>query len=332
MISSGVPSRQPVRNAWTLEKLQHERAIALGQAIGNRTWNNYGSALNSYLNFIHMHNFPVEPSPDTLSFFVVFMSSHIKPASVDTYLSGICNQLEPYFPNVRNARKTPLVHRTLEGCKRLKGTATVRKRALSVDDISMVANTLTASSSHDDVLFVTQLLTGFYALLRLGELTFPDSKNLQDNRKVISRASLKIEENIFSFFLPGHKADKFFEGNTILLKKNSDVSDPHNALLRYITSRDRLFPYSSPLWLKHDGTVPTRTWFIRRMHQFFENDIAGQSMRAGGATALAEMGVSPSLIQATGRWASSAFQVYIRKNPVLIQALIYAHSNNVSSS
>jgi hypothetical protein len=47
-------------------------------------------------------------------------------------------------------------------------------------------------------------------------------------------------------------------------------------------------------------------------------------MRAGGATSLAEHGISPSLIQAMGRWSSDAFLVYIRKNPALIQALLYA--------
>ena len=59
------------------------------------------------------------------------------------------------------------------------------------------------------------------------------------------------------------------------------------------------------------------------MKLFFNSDVAGQSMRAGGATSLAENGVPPNLIQAIGRWASSAFQIYIRKNPVLLQALLF---------
>ena len=46
-------------------------------------------------------------------------------------------------------------------------------------------------------------------------------------------------------------------------------------------------------------------------------------MHAGGATSLAENGVPPNLIQAIGRWASSAFQIYIRKNLVLLQALLF---------
>jgi hypothetical protein len=102
MITSHVRARQPQREPWTRERLVCERAIALGQAIDVSTWKNYGSALNSYLSFVRMHNIEVEPTADTLSLYTVYMSHHIKPDSVDTYLSGICHQLEPYFPNVRD--------------------------------------------------------------------------------------------------------------------------------------------------------------------------------------------------------------------------------------
>jgi hypothetical protein len=127
MITSGVKSRQRPRQPWTRKCLLRERALALGQAIDTSTWKNYGSALNSYLTFIRIHDFPVKPTPDILSFFTVYMSHHIKPDSVDSYLSGISQQLEPYFPNVRQIRKSMLCKWTLTGCKRLRGVPTKRK-------------------------------------------------------------------------------------------------------------------------------------------------------------------------------------------------------------
>jgi hypothetical protein len=36
---------------------------------------------------------------------------------------------------------------------------------------------------------------------------------------------------------------------------------------------------------------------MSRMQHYFTRDVGGQSMRAGGATSLAEHGVPPSLIQ-----------------------------------
>ena len=85
----------------------------------------YGSTLNSYLTFVCLHNFPVEPTADTLSLYMVWMCHHIKPNSVDTYLSSIC-QLESYFPHVHQHRTGWLIHHTLEGCKCLQGMPTTR--------------------------------------------------------------------------------------------------------------------------------------------------------------------------------------------------------------
>jgi hypothetical protein len=329
MITSGIKSRQPVREPWTRERLERERAIALGQSIDTSTWNNYSSALNSYLEFVKIHNFPVDPTAETLSFFTVFMCFHIKPDSVDTYLSGICQQLEPFFPDVRKNRKSPLVKRTLEGCMRIRAIPTSRKRAITTDDLCIVISHYASSTDHDDRLFVAQLLVGFLALMRLGELTNSDTKKLRNPLKVTKRTSVLISDEFFQFFLPGHKADKFFEGNNILLSRQPHRGiDAYHQFLSYLTSRDRLFPYSSPLWLRSNGTIPTRSWFISRLHLFFANDVAGQSLRAGGATSLAEMGSPPSLIQAIGRWSSESFRIYIRKNPVLIQAMLFARRND----
>ena len=326
MIPNQIKSRQPARAAWSRERLLRERAIALGQSIDISTLKTYGSSLNSYLSFVRLHDLPVEPTPDTLSFFVVFMSHHIEPRSVKSYLSGICQQLEPYFENVRASRHTPLVERTMKGCLRLHSSAIHRKRALTLADLALVLSTLSQSRLHDDLLFQTMLLTGFFALLRLGELSFPNDKKLRNWKKVTKRSSVILSDDQYEFFLPSHKADPFFEGNHIIVKRQQyDDINPLLMFTTYLHSRDSAFPLSSPLWLTSKGTVPTRHFFISRIRTFFTADIAGQSMRAGGATSLAEHGVPPSLIQLMGRWKSEAFFIYIRKNPVLIQALLYSH-------
>jgi hypothetical protein len=275
-----------------------------------------------------MHGFSIEPTSETLSLFTVYMCHHIKPESVDSYLSGICNQLEDHFPEVRKNRASRIVSKTLAGCKRMRGTATKRKQPLSVHDLLIVVRWLQdrvvrGVATHDDFLFVSQLLTGFYALLRLGELTYPDKVALRNPRKVSQRLSVSWRETGYSYFLPGHKADAFFEGNLLIIEKLDGPTDPHKPFRDYIASRDKLFPYHPQLWLRANGTVPTRSWFIKRLRTFFPKSIAGQSMRAGGATCLAESGALPHIIQAAGRWASDTFQIYIRKNPILLQGMIH---------
>ena len=97
-------SRQPQWEAWSCKHLFHEYAIALSHALDNSTLNTYSSHLQSYLTFCKLHNFPLEPTLDTLSFYVVFMAHHIKLNSVSQYLSGIISTLEPYFPIIWEAR------------------------------------------------------------------------------------------------------------------------------------------------------------------------------------------------------------------------------------
>ena len=322
------PSRQPAREAWSRERLVHERAIALGNAMDSSTLKTYGSALNSYLSFVKNHDLPVEPTEDTLSFFTVYMSHHINPRSVNTYLSGICQQLEPFFPSVREARNSRLVQRTLQGCMRLKGRATVCKEALTLDDLATVLSHYNTSQDHDDLLFVSMLLTGFFALMRLGELTFPDDKSIHNWRKVTQRKSVIVSDDAYEFHLPAHKADRFFEGNRIIVRAEQFQHNPLTHFKSYLTSRDNLHPLLAPLWLTLNGSIPTRSWFISRLRRFFPPSIAGQSMRASGATSLAEHGVAPSLIQAMGRWSSQAFLIYIRKSPALIQGLLFARARS----
>ena len=290
MIHSQLPSRQPVHSAWSRDKLLRERAIALRQAIDTSTLKNYSSALNSYLTFVCLHHLPVDSTPDTLSFFTVFMSHHINPKSVSAYLSGICQQLESYFPNVHASRHMPLVDRTLKGCLRLRGSAVTRKRALTFTDLQLVLSDLSSSNHHDDLLFKkSMLLTGFFALMRLGELTFPNNIKLRNWKKISKRSSVVLSMNQYQFHLPGHKADQFFEGNTIIIKQKQYCGiNPLSIFSEYLSSRDLLHPLSSPLWLKQNGSVPTCQFFITRLRHYFAKDVAGQSMRAGSATSLAE--------------------------------------------
>ena len=137
------------------------------------------------------------------------------------------------------------------------------------------------------------------------------------------RHSVRLHQENYSFFLPSHKGDRFFEGNTILVQKLNTPTDPYNPFIAYLRSRDKLFPIHPELWLTSSGRVPTRHWFISRLRAFFPNEIAGQSMRSGGATSLAEAGADLATIQAVGRWSSEAFRIYIRKNPVLIHAMLF---------
>jgi len=315
-----------------MDRLIHERSILLGMAIDNTTANTYTSATNSYLTFCKLHHLPIEPTPETLSYYITFQTSHINPKSVASYLAGICNNLEPFFPEIRANRAAALVNRTLKGALRRHGQPTKRKAPLTATLLQSISTALLPSHDHDDMLFLSMLNTGFPGLLRLGEMAVNDSPKLRDFRKVVLRSSLKWVENDFEFLLPAQKTDSTFEGNRVHIAQIIGAPNPHPIMKRYLSSRDRLFPLHPQLWLRADGSSPTRSWFLQRLRQYCPAEIAGQSIRAGGATALAEAGAPTDLIRGAGRWSSNAFERYIRKNVIVLHALILGRALHYSQT
>lgn len=317
-------SRQPVREVWSRERLLHERSIAIGSVLEPSSLSSYTSAVQSYVTFCRAHDFPIDPTTDTISFYITYMCHHIKPKSVSSYLSGICNQLEVFYPEIRRNCSHPIVKRTLRGCKKIHKTVASRKRPLQRAELTLVFDDLNSSTSFDDQLFLALLYVGFLGLLRLGELVFPDKVDHQDFGKVIMRSSFTADDKHVEFVLPTHKADRTFEGNRILINSTDTRDDPVKLVRSYVNERDRRFPALPHLWVRSDGSVPTRSWFIRRLCHYFSDNVAGHSLRSDGATWLASLGVPDQLIQATGRWASESFKIYIRTHPVLLTALLFS--------
>ncbi|KIM19399.1 hypothetical protein M408DRAFT_32708, partial [Serendipita vermifera MAFF 305830] len=131
------------------------------------------------------------------------------------------------------------------------------------------------------------VLTGFYALMRLGELVVPDQLAKRTFNKIIRRSSLKIDSGQYQFLLPAHKADRFYEGNTILIQSTDTAPNAVPVMQRYVRLRDERFPNHPQLFLRTDGTVPARQFFMDRIREVLPGDVGGHSMRSGGATALA---------------------------------------------
>jgi hypothetical protein len=131
--------------------------FALGQSIDTSTWSNYSSALNSYLEFVKIHNFPVEPTADNhiLPSSCVFTSNRTQstltcPEFVNSSNHGVTD--------VRKTRKSTLVKRTLKGCMRIRAVPTFRKNALTMNNLVTVIDYYSKTTFHDDLLLVAILV------------------------------------------------------------------------------------------------------------------------------------------------------------------------------
>jgi hypothetical protein len=164
MITVSTSSRQPKMETWTHEHFLYERSLALGFVIDSTTASVYNSHLNSYITFCRLHHLPIDPMVKTLSFYVVWLSHHIEPHLVDSYLSGIANRLEDTYPAVQEARNSSIVMCTPRGCKRRLSRPNQQKLPLSLHNLLQVNTGLGQHAEHDDCLFLTLLFTGFLTL------------------------------------------------------------------------------------------------------------------------------------------------------------------------
>lgn len=133
------------------------------------------------------------------------MSHFIKPDSVNSYISGICNQLEYYFPNIRLHWKTPLIKCTMTSGKHMYGSPHRCQHTLTPADLeTMMAHY--PIPSHDDLLFCSLLQTRFSALMCLRKLIDSDSPKLHDPHKTIQHSLVESTTNTFLYFSQGTKA------------------------------------------------------------------------------------------------------------------------------
>jgi len=328
MIQSKTQSRQSICVAWTLEHLLIKRSITLGFALDCSTQSTYSSALNSYFTFCNLHHLDPYPTADTLSFYITFMSHHIEPHSVHTYLAGIVSELEPFYPSIHETRQSLLVTCTLRGSLHHFFLPIQQKAPLMKDDLLMVLHHVPSPFQHDDLLFLSLLFTGFFSLLCLGELIQSDNQTLRASARLSWRHTVRLEVNLYRFTIPHSKTDSLFEGNEIVIQKCATEPDPFILFQRYLNSRDMSFPFFPSLWLCSDDLVPTHSWFLHKLYLFFPRSISGHSMRAGDATSLAAAGVPPSQIQAIRCWKSDTFEQYIQHYSTLLQAVLF-HGRSV---
>lgn len=242
----------------------------------------------------------------------------LNPRSVLVYLSGISRCLEPSYPSVNLITNSPAVRRILNRC--LKSFSPPVKCSqpflLSDFDIAVAAS----SSSFDDILFLSLLSFGFAGLHRLGEITLPDLPSLRNPRAIIQQSSLLVSDppSLFQYCLPYSRVNQNFLGQLIVT-----YSNPHpqacavSHLFRYLSLRDSSFPAHTALFVIRSGSVASQSRFLRRFRPLFPFQKTGHSLRSGGATYLANQGVSMSLIKEDVRWSSNVFELYICSNPIL---------------
>lgn len=307
-------AHRPKQPPLSLAALDERAAFLLAHSHAPRTQYKYRLALKKWTVFTATYNLDFVPSSPNLVRFVAYLS--IGERWVATVLSGLAFYFKERMDNWDAVRSHPSVSNASRATRLLPHAETKRAPPLRPDHLSSLFRLAFADdSTYDNLLVLAIAVAGFGGLMRLGELVGEPVTEFFDARKVVKRNSVIVEPGeSFSFVLPFHKGDKFFEGSTVGLVKEGSVDEFNfvRVMHTFVIERDKRVPLSATfLFVKEDGSQPSRRWFLKRLAEV-DPLLTGHSLRAGGATFLANRGIANELIMQLGRWSSSAFRIYLR--------------------
>jgi hypothetical protein len=132
------------------------------------------------------------------------------------------------------------------------------------------------------------------------------------------KRNVQLHRDEATITLPVSKTDPFRQGCDVFLFSNQTPLNPVQAL-RFLMDQSPNASPTAPLIQDYRGSgVPKRriVAFIQQqmlgMAGVMDKDVAGHSLRIGGACTLARLGFPDHHIRLLGRWTSDAYKTYIR--------------------
>ena len=216
----------------------------------------------------------------------------------------------------------PQLHLALQGLQRINCTKTPqsRRRRLPITPaiLNQLINALKLAPIEraDRVMLHAAFTLAFGACLRVGEFTF--NKSTDSNPcPTVACISFPTKKEML-FHIHRSKTDQYGHGATVPLTRTHNRLCPVRAMQKYLCYR-HAGKRSSPLFLFRNGAPLTRSKFLHTLRSllaaagYTATKYNTHSFRIGAATAAALAGCTDSQIRTLGRWRSSAFLTYIRR-------------------
>jgi site-specific recombinase XerD len=325
--------------ARTDPQLLKRARIALAQGLAMGSLNAYMSAWRNFVRWCKQKDVPwANPSESTLTLYVFDRATAprseggLKYVTLKNYLYGIGHYLGAGGRTVDLLSKYPLLDRMMQRIHRLHGEGHQDQRQ------PIYWWMLVKISESGNVVNVTDqnmLALAFLCregLYRVGELT-AESRESNDYPR-LEDWTFDSENQSAALVLKQSKTNPWRER---ILVHHPITADPFCAakyLSEIVTRRQNSLP-TQPLFQDSRGNAIRRKEFTAWLSKALERvgisspNYKGHSLRIGGATELAELGVADHMIQAMGRWRSSCYTLYRRASmtdKLSVTKLVYAKS------
>ena len=202
----------------------------------------------------------------------------------------------------------PFVRATSEGLQRMLAKPVTKKKPVSVELLGRIVEGATRSNSLSDIRLATACLLSFAGFLRFNELVN------------IRPTDIKVQDEFMTLHLPRSKTDQLRKGDELVIARTRNATCPVAMLELYMRRThtawdDQRFLFrpicksSKGERLRESGCISyscLRDLFKRKLEALGEKsgDYGLHSLRAGGATAAANLGVADRLFKRHGRWRS----------------------------
>ena len=244
-----------------------------------------------------------------------FLADSVQHSSIKVYLSAIHSlHIEQGFPDpLQNCLR---LQRVLRGIKRVQGSPATQRLPVT-DNIMLVIWKALDMSLCDHCMFWAACTLAYFGFLRSAEFTVPSvasfSPSLHLSVRDISVDSSSLP-SCMRVRIKASKTDPFRKGCAIHIGRGSFPLCAVHAMMAYLGLRGDA---PGPLFLLQNGQPLSRARLTDWLRQILSaagvsGNFSSHSFRIGAATVAARSGLPDHLIQALGRWTSSAYQSYIR--------------------
>ena len=296
------------------------------QGIAQSTRSSYDTATRRYMQFCHQCNV-ANPFPlveEVLCAFVAQLAHQgLKHSTVKAYLSGLrYAQVAQSMPDPNFSLSFPKLELTIKGIKRAQATqarAVKPRLPITPTILRSLRGAWDPDSRRPDSLMLwAACCVAFFGFLRAAEFTVPSLGEFDPGAHLTYRdiaVDSRAEPSTMRVTIKQSKTDPFRQGIHIFLARVRGDLCPVEAMMRYLEARG---DKSGPLFCCADGSPLSRPRLVKELRLALQASgidpapYSGHSFRIGAATTAAARGIEDSLIQALGRWQSSAYLRYVK--------------------
>lgn len=247
---------------------------------------------------------PIPASNITLALYIVFLIQQERSVScINSAIYGID------WVHLKNGHAKPSEHAVIkqvaEAARRILAKPKTRKTPLLASHVKNIIQRLVGGPL-GDLQVAAFIVLGFYGFLRWDDLSH------------ITPEDLVFAPTHLSIFLSKRKNDQFRKGSQVLIARSDDTPCPVAVVEEFLAQG--MHDPKTTLWRRIQHTksghkLRREPMSYSRANQLFKNALKTEgldpkcyglhSLRSGGATTAAAMGIPDRLLQRQGGWRSS---------------------------